>query len=857
MPLNFDVDTSNMERLDQPPVTVRIAPPFDTTIHTSPSYQTSLPMTAIVNPDAVRNSYRIGLPVHRLIPPQPLNLAAANSVPAASPANVAVPQPPAPTIAQPLTTTPVGFQFSFRQVVIPASVPAATAINSYKVYRNTSNATGSAGVIQSFPHHPSNTGTPVVVQDAQPVGAVMFYWVSTVNESGLESPLVSAQTGSVVSGSQLTSAGQLVTADQIAADGTSFFRTPYVTAPLVDDGIYNGSFEYFPTSQTVADGWTKDFQTSGGTGLQYVRSTTANVGSFSQGITNGIQIDSDTFAGSSLSSNWTVTQGSFIVSSGHVTAPTSSAAFCAAAYTGASVGANQYAQITVNNYAGAGSADGTIGVCVRASSSAVTYYAAYQDNANSELFIYKFVAGVETVLASVPRVGSNGDVILLVATGTTISLYVNGVFQTSVSDSSISSGSPGIVGLGSTTGTMQQGSAWSGGNFVGTSVASRPFSVKQNLNYQFELYAQSTVANPGTLYARIWWYSASGDFSATSAHLITTTDLVSAGGPTAANTWQSFSGEFLAPATAKFARVGFFNWIGTINTMLLDGVAFGIGTFNPAQGVLASQGSIPPTTNGSMSYTSDTADITWSWSGLTVYRSDNTTTSIPNSNRTTSSLSSATTYYFYPYYDDLLAALHFVNGASGSTGEAFTAAQRSNTAVQQQTLNARIALSTGSMSAATTASGSGGGGSGGGGGSCVRHTMLVEEKTKGVIPAHEVVVGDWLRTVNGWTKVVFAKLMNHDYFVRLKVDGEFIEVTPIHPFNGMDENCCELVVRAAKATLMHQLYTTRGAAFIESISLVNDKDGKKMVIGCEDVHTFFAGETRPHILAHNNMPDQT
>jgi hypothetical protein len=103
----------------------------------------------------------------------------------------------------------------------------------------------------------------------------------------------------------------------------------------------------------------------------------------------------------------------------------------------------------------------------------------------------------------------------------------------------------------------------------GTSMASRPIGVRPGVSYAFAVRAQSTIANPGTMYFRIVWYSSDSDLTRGSAAVISFNDIVGAGGPTSANTWQLFSGNVTAPATAVFARVGLYCWTSASQTTML------------------------------------------------------------------------------------------------------------------------------------------------------------------------------------------------------------------------------------------------------------------------------------------------
>ena len=122
--------------------------------------------------------------------------------------------------------------------------------------------------------------------------------------------------------------------------------------------------------------------------------------------------------------------------------------------------------------------------------------------------------------------------------------------------------------------------------------------------------------------------------------------------------------------------------------------------------------------NGStgFTYTSNGTSITWSWTGLTIYRTDGTLTSIPNGSQPITGLTGVTTYYFYPYYSELTKTLQWVAGGSGTP--AYAQVAPSNVLSQAQNLQHLVALSIGGMSAATTSGGGGGGSGGGGGGGC-------------------------------------------------------------------------------------------------------------------------------------------
>src|SRR5258708_8466297 len=323
-----------------------------------------------------------------------------------------------------------------------------------------------------------------------------------------------------------------------------------------------------------------------------------------------------------------------------------------------------------------------------------------------------------------------------------------------------------------------------------------------------------------------------------------------------AMTMVSSGGEIVAPAKARFGRLALYNSSGTSCSISFDTVTSQLATLNPADGVVTAYGTLAPSVlAGSFSFVHDTSSYTWSWTGLVIARSDGTARSIPNGSQANTTLTSGTTYLGYPYWDDNANTLGWVSGGHGDQGFSFLTSERANVLLQLQNLFQRVALSIGPLTASTTTSGSGSGGGGfGGSGTCVRHTMLVEERKKGIIPAWGLEIGDWIRTNegDGWTKVTYVKLMPQDVFIRVTVNGRSVEVTPTHPFTAMDENCEPIdMVFAADLSCSTQLYVRGGADFVEGIQVVKVPDGQKMKIMCEGIHTFFSGEEEPFILTHN------
>jgi len=261
------------------------------------------------------------------------------------------------------------------------------------------------------------------------------------------------------------------------------------------------------------------------------------------------------------------------------------------------------------------------------------------------------------------------------------------------------------------------------------------------------------------------------------------------------------------------------------------------------------KGSVAPTWSGAFTYVCTTSTITWTWTGLTIYRADGTVTAIPNGVLAISGLSAGTTYCFYPYWDESVAAIGWVAGGAGTPANAQTA--KTNSAAQQQSLQERVPLSQGAITAATTTSGTGGG-SGGGSGSCLRAGMVVLTKERGTVEIESCKVGDHLRcpSVTGgetWTRVVQIQVRDADTFIRLHLsNAESIDVTPHHIFTLADG--CPM--RAERLCLSDILIGRFGRVTIKRIETIVE-GGKKVTVTCEPEHQFFAGRFSASVLTHN------
>ena len=122
---------------------------------------------------------------------------------------------------------------------------------------------------------------------------------------------------------------------------------------------------------------------------------------------------------------------------------------------------------------------------------------------------------------------------------------------------------------------------------------------------------------------------------------------------------------------------------------------------------IIAKGSVYSSISASFSYTSDTSSITWSWTGVVLYRADGSSQSIPDGSQAFTGLVSATTYYFYPAWNENAGQIVWIDGAQTAVSIPSAAAQ-----INQGVIPMSLQV----VSAATTSSGTGGGSGGGAGG---------------------------------------------------------------------------------------------------------------------------------------------
>ncbi len=309
------------------------------------------------------------------------------------------------------------------------------------------------------------------------------------------------------------------------------------------------------------------------------------------------------------------------------------------------------------------------------------------------------------------------------------------------------------------------------------------------------------------------------------------------------------------------------NAIGTTNKLSLDSAisdgadfarvsanALTSNDIDPSKSGVLAKGSVPPTWNGAFTYASTPTSIAWSWSGLTIYRADGTTTLIANNSLAITGLAAGTTYYFYPYWDESVAALNWVAGGTGTPANAQSA--KTNAAAQQQSLQSRIPLSQGAMIAATPTTGSAGG-SGGGSGNCLRAGMMVLERDRGTVAIDSCKIGDYIlgpgnggvgpQGKDSWTRIARIEVLPADMFIRLHFSNhEMLDVTPHHIFTLADGS----PMRAERLCLADILISRSANVTLQKIEVIH-QEGKKVTVSCTPIHEFYAGRISASILTHN------
>jgi hypothetical protein len=174
-----------------------------------------------------------------------------------------------------------------------------------------------------------------------------------------------------------------------------------------------------------------------------------------------IAVATDNFNRASLGANWTAISGSSYEISASTVVRLLSGGNQPARWNANTFNADQYAQIVFTS-----PGTGAFGVSCRIDTGgADTHYSFYSYSGTGGRWLFKRVAGAQTVLASDALGSVNGDVLRLEIVGTQVTAKINGTILFQITDSSIASGAAGMVGGGTVQTT--QGDNWEGGNMSG------------------------------------------------------------------------------------------------------------------------------------------------------------------------------------------------------------------------------------------------------------------------------------------------------------------------------------------------------------------------------------------------------
>jgi hypothetical protein len=267
---------------------------------------------------------------------------------------------------------------------------------------------------------------------------------------------------------------------------------------------------------------------------------------------------------------------------------------------------------------------------------------------------------------------------------------------------------------------------------------------------------------------------------------------------------------------------------------------------------LNSQGSIPPTLNDGLNYTSTTTSITWTWNNLVIQFGDLSQTEVPDGSLAVTGLSPGVTYYFYPYYDTNIGRLLFVPGAAqGSPSVSYTI--QNTVAAAKQNADGNVPLSIGGMQGVTPNAGTGGGTGGGSG--CHWAGMLVESRTRGCVAQKHIKVGEVIRSESGWTRVVRKQTGSARHWIRIALsNGEELRATPTDPvalYEGVDKQAGDLTLRDLMAGVEDNRRIPLQITRLEP--LVQDDETVLITVDDED-HRYLCGLLKARVIARNFVP---
>lgn len=583
----------------------------------------------------------------------------------------------------------------------------------------------------------------------------------------------------------------------ILADGTNYMRTKQGIT-LTPDLPYNGDFETFADTTVVADGWTKDFETTG-TGYSYARSTSSFSGSYAQAITNN-----GTSGGTSIASR------PFAVKGGVSYTPR-----CRVQCNHTGTGSIYFRVLWYSN-------DTDMS---RSGSSLISYNDILSAGSVASANTYQQLSGEvqapsNAVFARIAVYNWNAGT-ASTAIFDRVSCQLSTIAMNAVNDDASSGRYAGSTAGGNTDGfQVLTNPEFASGSLSGYTVydnnstghvtisAVSDVAAGNTSGFKMQIAVAAAGENPGLGGFTLQIPADGGTFAVNTYHKgstylwrvraliptghnlgFATNDIGSTGGavlqwlsptPTAASysgnnfvasqagtgAWQEYVLKMTIGTSGTFSPTGYFfidgsasspfNWyVSRCSLVNIDAPASISVNYHPrvqyldpntgqspTSTVLNPQFSLLPGQSVAFTFaTETTSTLGFSWGTQTLTLPDSSTLSLAGGSQAFTGLSSSTTYYFVAYLtrSGTSAVMHFLGPFIGSV----TAAQ-----AQQATLDGRAFL--GVLHDMTTASGTGGGGGVDPGG-CPHQDMLVWVKRGDAAPirmkASEVVASDFIK---GW-----------------------------------------------------------------------------------------------------------
>jgi hypothetical protein len=329
---------------------------------------------------------------------------------------------------------------------------------------------------------PSGTATAVSAGGGVPI-ATQQYAVSCVDFLGAETPPATSVAAIVTSGNQIVTVSWT---NETGCQGYNVYRNgarahsptgsfPMVTAsPYVDSFAFIDGVSATTFNGTVGTSLSQNLVQAPGFRIlnnPFVLTTnvpvafSANHLLFLPDLTGYNEVsgyvnsayDSFNRANGAIGANWTVQQNGLNVSSNQIVGTTSSVSNTAF-WNASPLAPSQFSQVTITGLNGTADFPG-VSVLASGSGATSTYYDCVENS--TTIFMQRVVNTATTNMTSAASAGAPGDVLRLEVTqGGGLTCYKNGVVALTQTDTTIVSGSPGILISGNVA-TMDN---WSGGN---------------------------------------------------------------------------------------------------------------------------------------------------------------------------------------------------------------------------------------------------------------------------------------------------------------------------------------------------------------------------------------------------------